>query len=451
MNRSADRVGLLFTRRQLVRLMIPLILEQLFAVTIGMADTMMVAGCGEAAVSGISVVDAINFLFITCFSALATGGAVICSQYLGKKESYNASRAAKQLMYVCLLFGVVFSVVIGLFHTPILRLVYGHLEPDVMESAVIYFVITGFSLPFLALYQAGAAIFRTMGNSKISLYASLLMNIINVGGNAVLILGFRLSVTGAAVATLASRVVGAALLLRLVVNPSLPVYVSDIFHPMLDRRTVGSILKVAVPSGLENSMFQVGKLLTQAVITGFGTAAISANAVAGTITNLVYVCGTGVGLSLITVVGQCVGARQFEQARRYTARLLFFAVGCTVTVGSILFFTAPLILSFFSISAEASADAILLIRSCVVAAAFMHETAFVLPNALRAAGDVRFTMLVSVISMWTTRVLLSYVFAYGLGLGVLSVWLAMYTDWLVRSLLFLFRFYSGKWKNRNLV
>ena len=451
MSEAISRSEPLFNKRQLTRLIVPLILEQLFGVTIGMADTVMVAGCGEAAVSGISVVDAINFLFITIFSALATGGAVICSQYLGKKEPENASRAAKQLLYVCLFFGLGFTAIITFLNTPILKLVYGHLEDDVMHNAVLYFVITGFSLPFLALYNAGAAIFRTMGNSKISLYASLLMNIINVGGNAILILGFDLSVIGAATATLVSRVVGAVLLLVLISNPTLIIHLSEITKPGLDRKTVGSILKVAIPSGLENGMFQIGKLLTQTVVTSFGTAAISSNAVASTIVNLVYVCGSGVGLALITVVGQCVGAREFDQARRYAGRLLILAMCCTTTVGTILFISAPWILSFFSISAGASEGAVMLIRTCAVAAALMHEPAFVLPNALRAAGDMRFTMLVSVISMWTMRVLLCYVFAYTFDLGVLGVWLAMYSDWVLRSILFLWRFWSGRWKNRNLV
>lgn len=451
MSEAGTRSAPLFSKKQLSKLIFPLILEQLFGVTIGMADTVMVAGCGEAAVSGISVVDAINFLFITIFSALATGGAVICSQYLGKREPENASRAAKQLLYVCLFFGLGVTLLIICLNTPILKLVYGHLDDDVMHNAVLYFVITGFSLPFLALYNAGAAIFRTMGNSKISLYASLLMNLINVGGNAILILGFDLSVIGAATATLASRVIGAILLLVLIANPSLVIHITEFTKPGLDRKTVGSILKVAIPSGLENGMFQIGKLLTQTVVTSFGTAAISSNAVAGTIVNLVYVCGGGVGLALITVVGQCVGAREFDQAKRYAGRLLLLAMCCTTTVGTILFISAPWILSFFSISAEASEGAVMLIRTCAVAAALMHEPAFVLPNALRAAGDMRFTMLVSVISMWTMRVLLCYVFAYTFDLGVLGVWLAMYSDWVLRSILFLWRFWSGRWKNRNLV
>lgn len=441
----------LFTGAQLRKLIIPLILEQLFAVTIGMADTVMVAGCGEAAVSGISVVDSINVLFITVFSALATGGAVICSQYLGKKDPSSASRAAKQLLYVCAAIGAVFAIVIALLRVPILRLVYGSLEADVMGAGATYFLITGFSLPFFAVYSACGAIFRTMGNSRISLFTSVIMNLINVGGNAIMILGLGMDVAGAAIATLLSRVIGCVIMVVLVVNPSQEIYVDHLFRPTFSWSVFSSILKVAIPSGLENGMFQVGKLLTQGIITTFGTAAISANAVAGTICNVIYICGSGVSLSMITVVGRCVGAREYDQAKRYTMKLIGSAILMTTGVSLPLFFAAPLILSFFAISPEASSEAIVLIRVACVAACFFHEASFVLPNALRASGDVRFTMTVSVVSMWTMRVLLSYVFAYAFHLGVLGVWLAMFSDWVLRSILFCWRFFSGKWRGKALV
>ncbi|MBR5868294.1 MAG: MATE family efflux transporter, partial [Clostridia bacterium] len=401
----------MFTGAQLRKLIIPLILEQLFAVTIGMADTMMVAGCGEAAVSGISVVDSINVLFVTVFSALATGGAVICSQYLGKKDPGSASRAAKQLLYVCAAIGGIFAVVIALLRVPILQLVYGSLEADVMANGALYFLITGFSLPFFAVYSACAAIFRTMGNSRVSLFTSVIMNLINVGGNAVMILGFDMGVAGAGTATLLARVVGCIIMLVLVVNPAQEIYVDHIFRPVFSRNIFSSILKVAIPSGLENGMFQVGKLLTQGIITTFGTAAISANAVAGTICNVIYICGSGVSLSMITVVGRCVGAREYDQAKRYTLKLIGSAALMTTCVSMSLFFAAPFILSFFAISPEASAEAIVLIQVACVVACFFHESSFVMPNSLRASGDVRFTMTVSVVSMWTMRVLLSYVLA----------------------------------------
>jgi len=441
----------MFSRSQLTRLIFPLILEQFFAVTIGMADTVMVAGCGEAAVSGISVVDSINFLFITVFSALATGGAVVCSQYLGKKEPHNASDAARQLLFICFYIGIAVALLIAFLRGPILKLVYGHLDDDVMENAMRYFFITGFSLPFLAIYNAGAAIFRTMGNSKISLFASVIMNIINVGGNAVLILGFNLSVTGAAIATLASRVVGALMLLILVSNPSLLIHIPRKPDLHLSRSMVRAILKVAIPSGVENGMFQVGKLLTQSIVTSFGTPAISANAVAGTIANLLYVCGGGVGLGLITVVGQCVGAREYDQAKHYTKKLLSVAISMSMTAGAIVFILSPIILRYFDISESASSQALWMLRTAAVAAGLLHDVSFVLPNGLRAAGDVKFTMYVSAVSMWVMRVLCSYVFAVLCHLGALGVWLAMYSDWLLRSVLFVIRFISGKWRNRNVV
>lgn len=442
---------MLFSNKYLFKLIIPLVFEQLLAVAIGMVDTVMVSGVGEAAVSGISISDAINFLFITIFSALATGGAVICAQYIGKNDEKSASDSAKQVLYVSLIISVVFALICAFFRVPILRLIYGDIEADVMSNASVYFLMTAISFPALALYSAAAAIFRAMGNSKISLYASVIMNIVNFGVCAVTILGFKWGAAGAGLAALAARCFGAVFLLILIVNPTLKIHVERIFKPELNWDNIKRFLKVGIPSGIENSMFQIGKLLTQGIITTFGTAAIAANAVAGSIANILYICGTAISLAMITVVGACIGAGDEKQAKYYTFKLIGIAFAASVMMGVSVYIFAPSIVTLFNLSGTASVLAVRLIRLSAVAAALMHELAFSLPNALRATGDVKHTMIVSVASMWIMRVVMSYVLAYYFKLGVMGVWIAMFSDWLIRSIFFAIRFLSGKWKNRALV
>ena len=313
---------MLFSRKDLVRIIIPLMIEQLLAVTIGIIDSMMVASVGEAAVSGVSLVDTINILLINIFSALATGGAVISSQFLGRRDYDAACSAAKQLMYVVFSLAFILMSVALIFRSPLLHLIFGAIEADVMVSAKTYFLYSAISYPFLALYNSAAAIFRAMGNSKISMRASFLMNIINVIGNAILIYIFDLGVAGAAIATLFSRMVGAAIMLLLVHDKENPIFIEKLFHFRPNFKIIKSILGIGVPSGMENGMFQFGKLLTQSLIASFGTAAIAANAAASALANLQYISGTAVSLSMITIVGRCIGAEDVKQARYYTVRLL---------------------------------------------------------------------------------------------------------------------------------
>lgn len=441
----------LFTREELKKLIIPLILEQLLAISIGMSDTLMVSACGEAAVSGVSLVDSISVLLIQILSALATGGAVVCSQYLGKKMPEKARLSAGQLMFIMLVVSVTVMVAVLFSSEFLLRTIFGQIEADVMENARVYFLVTALSYPFLGVYNAGAALFRSMGNSKISMYTSLVMNIINIAGNALLIFGFGLGVLGAALSTLVSRTISALVMAVLLCKKDNPLCIASLacLRPQWD--VISRILKIGIPSGVENGMFQIGKLLVSSLTATFGTAAIAANAVANSIAGFANIPGNAIGLAMVTVIGRCIGAGEKEQARNYSRKLLTIAyIGMFLTNLAVFVGVKPLV-SCFSLSAEAHGIAVQLLRTFAVCAILIWPLSFALPNTLRAAGDAKYTMAVSVFSMWVFRVFSSYFFAGTLGLGVLGVWIGMYVDWLFRSILFVIRYLHGKWLNKRVV
>lgn len=436
---------MLFTRRDLTALIIPLIIEQLLAITIGMADTMMVASVGEAAVSAVSLVDSINILLINIFSALATGGAVIASQYLGRNDEGTACLAAKQLTYVVTALSGLFMLFSIVFRTSLLRLLFGAIDEEVMEGAKIYFLLSAISYPFLGLYNAGAALFRAMGNSKVSMLTSILMNGLNIIGNAILIFVFHMGVTGAATATLASRIIGAVLMGVLICNKKNPIHIDAIFKYRPDFTLVKNILRIGIPNGLENGMFQLGRLLVQSLIASFGTAAIAANAVGNNLTSMQTLPGTAIGLAIITVVGRCIGAKSKEQAKRYTVMLMALTHICVLITSLTIAALAKPLISLYGLSGETSNIAFELIMLYSVTCVIFWPPSFALPNSFRAASDARYPMIISIISMWTCRIGLSYVFGGWMGMGVLGVWIAMVCDWIFRGIFFVVRYFRGKW------
>lgn len=442
---------MLFSKDDLKKLLIPLLLEQTLAVTIGMADTVMVASCGEASVSGVSLVDSINVLLIMVFSALATGGAVVTSQCLGKKDLKQATAAAKQLFYVVLMASLAIMALCLALRYPLLSLLFGSIEADVMNAAQVYFLLSALSYPFLAMYNASAALLRAQGNAKATLYTSIVMNVVNVAGNAVLIFGFGLGVAGAGIATLVSRMLGAVAVQRALKSPActLP---SPVLHVWEWRpELIHKILAVGVPNGLENGFFQLGKLLLVRMISTFGTASIAANAVGNTMGTIHCLPGNAIGLAMITVVGQCVGAKEYGQARHYTRLLLKLAYLCMGTLNVVILLCNGIVTKPFNLSPEADALARQVVFIHGAGAALIWPLSFVLPNSLRAAGDARFTMLVSSFSMVMFRIAFGYLLAIPFGLGVVGVWLAMQIDWVFRIACFLVRFHGHKWETKALV
>jgi len=436
----------MFTKKDLYKLIIPLIMEQMLLVTVGMADSMMVASAGEAAVSGVSLVDAINVLLIGLFAALATGGAVVSAQFLGHKEHKNACKAAEQLVLITTVLSLIIMVVSLICRNSILKILFNNVDVDVMANAQTYFFYSVLSYPFIAIYNACSALFRSMNNSKVSLATSFLMNLINIVGNAILIFGFDMGVAGAAISTLVSRMVAAMIMYILLRNPKQKIHIGRSLHVQIDRMMIKRILRIGVPNGLENSVFQIGKILVQGLVAGFGTAAITANAVAGSVGGLATLPGNAIGLALITVVGQCVGAGDYNSVKRYTFKLIKIAYVIMGVLNILIIVLCPFILKLYHLSDETTMITAQLLIYYSIVCMVIWPTSFALPNALRAAGDVKFTMMISIISMWVWRIGFSYVLAKYCGLGVLGVWIAMTIDWLFRSICFVSRFLKAKYK-----
>ena len=442
----------LFTRKQLIALLLPLIAEQALSVTIGLADTLMVSSVGEAAVSGVSLVDSFNVLMIQLLSALATGGAVVASQYIGHREPKNAKAAAAQILFIMISLSAVVAAVVAVGRHGILRGIFGSIDADVMRYAETYFLLSALSYPFIGLYNAGAALFRAQGNSKISMLSSLVMNVINIGGNAVLIYGFGMGVLGAALASLVSRAVSCLVVLWLLQRPACPLRVDGLRALAPDGGLIRRILRVGIPAGIENGMFQIGKLSVSSLTSTLGTAAIAANAVANTTTTFLNIPANAVGMAALTVVGQCLGAGEKEQAVYYSRRLLLTAYcGAWVMNLSAFLFANRFAISLFNLSPEAQTMALQVMVWFNFVSLFFWPSSFTLPNILRAAGDAAFTMTVSVISMWVFRVAFCYLMVLKFHCGLLFIWLGMFLDWAMRSLFFCVRFVRGRWMEQKVI
>ena len=436
---------LLFSGNDLKKLIIPLVFEQTLAITVGMADTMMIASAGEAAVSGVSLVDMINMLIFSVLSALATGGAVVTSQFIGAKQREQACHSAKQLLYTAIAGGMVFMMVVLLVREPLLRLFFGSIEADVMENALIYMVISALSFPFLAVYNACAALFRSMENAQITLKVSILMNVMNIVGNAVCIFGLNMGVAGVAIPSLVSRAAAGIILYVLLKNPDNLVYfVKETFQIQWDM--VQRILYIGIPSGIENGLFQLGRVLVVSIISGFGTIQIAANGVANNLDAMGCIAGQAMSLAMITVIGQCVGAQDEKQIRHYAKKLLLITYVMTAAICSAILLGLNPILSLYGLSSETTRLAWILVMIHDGFAMLLWPIAFVLPNMLRACNDVRFTMVVSIFSMFAFRIGFSYVFGIRMEMGAIGVWIAMVMDWIFRASLFVWRYQSGYWK-----
>ena len=452
MSTTQKPINPLFTRQALVALLLPLIAEQALSVTIGLADTLMVSSVGEAAVSGVSLVDSFNTLMIQVISALATGGAVVTSQYIGHREPKNAKAAAAQILFVLASFSLVVAAVVVVGRHAILRGIFGSIDADVMRYAETYFLLSALSYPFIGLYNAGAALFRAQGNSKISMLSSLVMNVINIGGNAVLIFGFGMGVLGAALASLVSRAVSCLVVLYLLQKPACPLRVDGLRALAPDGGLIRRILRVGIPAGIENGMFQIGKLSVSSLTSTLGTAAIAANAVANTTTTFLNIPANAVGMAALTVVGQCLGAGEKEQAVYYSRRLLLTAYcGAWVMNLSAFLFANRFAISLFNLSPEAQTMALQVMVWFNFVSLFFWPSSFTLPNILRAAGDARFTMAVSILSMWVFRVGFCYVMVLGFHGRLLSIWMGMFLDWVFRSLCFFVRFARGRWMEQSVI
>lgn len=446
-----DTKNRFFSNADLCKLIVPLIIDQFLQAFVGLADSIMVASVGEAAVSGVSLIDTIMVLILNIFTALATGGAVIAGQFLGKKRDEMACKSTNQLISFTLKASLIIMLLYYLGRNFITHVVFGKIEADVMYNCNVYMMIVFASIPMTALYNAGAAIYRAMGNSAVAMKISMLMNAINLGGNALLIFVFHRGVEGVAIPTLVSRTVACVIMMFLMNNQKHTLHLYHPFSFKTDWGLLKKILYIGVPNGLENSMFQLGKILVLSIVTSFGTASIAANAVSNNVATFAILPGMSVGFAILTVGAQCVGAGDYEQVRYYTKKLMKIVYVSLFAANILVVLAVPYIIKIYGLSAEASqyAHKILIYHS--ICAVTIWPLSFSLPNTLRAAADVTYTMILSIISMWIFRIGFSVVLGVYCHMGVFGVWVAMTIDWLFRAVCFSIRYLRGKWKHAALV
>lgn len=441
----------MFTRRQIISLLVPLMLEQVLSGLMGIADTMMVTSVGDAAISAVSSVDSINTLVFQLLSALAAGGVIVCAQYLGRNELKRANEAAQQVLIVSVGLAAAVTAICVLFRRPLLNLIFGRVEDSVMEQAVNYFLITALSYPFMAAQQTAAAAFRAAGHSAPPMAVAAVANLINVAGNAVMIFGLEMGVVGAALATTVSRIMSAVVLLILMRNEGRPISFRNYRSIRFDRALAATILRVGVPTGVENSMFQLGKLVVQSTVSTLGTAAMAAQAMTHILDLVECMPSQAIGVGLLTVAGQCMGAGRADEARRYTKQFCIISEVTLVAMSVLVISFTPFITRAAGMTAESAALTIDLLRIITVVKCLIWTLAFTLPNGMRAAGDVRFSATVSALSMWIFRVCGSWVLCRAFGVGLIGVWIAWFCDWGCRLIFYILRYRSGKWLNQRVL
>ena len=431
---SKKKINYLFSNSDLRKLIGPLIVEQLLLIVVGLVDSIMVASVGESAVSAVSLVDTIMVLVTQVFTALGTGGAVVAGQFLGQKNEKKSCEASDQLMLFLLVSSIGVMILGYLLKYFILHKVFGTLEADVMGFANIYLLIVFLSIPAIAIYNGAAALFRAMGNSKITMKISILMNSVNFVGNAILIYGLKMGVVGAAIPTVFSRYLAAV------------IHISEKMCFKFDGSMIKRILYIGIPNGLENSMFQLGKIVVLNLVASFGTASIAANAVSNCLALFQIVPGMAIGQADLAVVSQCVGADDEYQTRYYTKKMMKLSYIGIIITNVIIFLGLNLILDIYNLPEGTAQMTREIIIYHGIMAMLIWPLSFMIANTLRASNDVKFCMLVCIFSMWIFRIGFSYIVGKYMGLGVFGVWVAMTIDWAVRSVFFVWRYLSGKWK-----
>ena len=442
----------MFSNRALVTLSVPIVIDAVLSIFTGMVDTAMVSSAGEAAVGAISLVDQLFLLFVMTFSAIASGGVVITAQYIGSQNIEKAKSSANQLLYAATFMALLITVSTIGFIPQILRLIYGSLEDAVFQNAQEYFFYILLGMPFLAIASSCTALLRTMSRSKLAMLLALGANVLNIIGNAILIYGFKLGAAGAAIATTFSRIVWAVATMYFMHRKQLPVHFEKLLRFRFDFDVMGRVLRVGVANGLESGLFQVGKLLVASLVSSFGTIAIAANSVANTLCNIGWTIVGSIGTVLLTVVGQCVGAGETEQARAYTKKLLKLGHLLVFGLFGSVFLLRNQLVSLFNFGDEAREAAAYYTGIGAALTIFaLYGNAFLPVSAFRAAGDVRYTVVMAVSTMFLFRVALSYLLNAVTDWALLCVWLGMFTDWVCRGILNTVHFRKGTWLQKKLI
>lgn len=446
-----DRKHMMFSNKQLLTLLLPIMVEQLLNSFMGMADTMMVSNVGSAAISAVSLVDSINVLVIQVFTALGAGAAIICSQYLGRGDRESSNEAARQVTLSVLTISTVLSVICVVFRGSLLHLIFGQVEKAVMDNSVIYFLLTAISFPFIALFDAGGAFYRAAGNSRFPMMISVLSNGLNIAGNAVLIFGLKIGVEGAALSTLFSRIFCAVVIFWNLRKPDQVIVVNHYLKIRPNFPLIGKILSIGLPSGIENGMFQFGKLAIQSSVSTLGTAAIAAQAMTIILENLNGIGAIGIGIGLMTVVGQCIGAGKVEEARYYMVKLCGYAEIVILISCAVVFLLTKPVTFLAGMEAESASLCMEMIIAITIVKPIVWVLAFIPAYGMRAAGDVKFSMILSSLTMWFCRVALCVYLIRSCGFGPMAVWIGMFADWTLRAIAFSVRYLSGRWSRIHVI
>ena len=441
----------MFSNRMICSLLIPVVLEQLLNSIMGTADTMMVSNVGSAAISAVSLVDSINVLVIQAFSALAAGGAIVCAQYIGQRNKEKANESARQVLFIITAISAAVSLICLVFQKPLLRLIFGSVEAEVMRASETYFFYTALSFPFIAAYDSAASIFRAQDNTKGPMLISMISNVMNIAGNAVMIWGFHMGVAGAALSTLISRVFCAVVVLIQLRKDRQEIVVRDYIRIRPNWSMIKRILGIGIPSGVENSMFQLGKLAIQSTVSTLGTAAIAAQAMTNILENLNGIAAIGVGVGLMTIVGQCLGAGRQDEAVYYIKKLCVIAeVIIIISCLGVFALTKPITI-LGGMEKESADMCFHMMMWITIVKPLVWIMAFIPGYGLRAAGDVKFSMITSCCTMWVCRFCLCVFLIRRLGFGPMGVWIGMFADWTVRSIIFTWRFHSRKWLQHKVI
>ena len=443
----------MFSNRLICSLLIPVVLEQLLNSIMGTADTMMVSNVGSPAISAVSLVDSINVLVIQAFSALAAGGAIVCAQYIGQKNKEKANESARQVLFIITAISVAVSLICLVFQKPLLRLIFGSVEPAVMSASETYFFYTALSFPFIAAYDSAASIFRAQDNTKGPMIISMISNVMNIAGNAVMIWVFHMGVAGAALSTLISRIFCAVVVIIQLrkEKEGQEIVVRDYFEIRPDWSMIRRILGLGIPSGVENSMFQLGKLAIQSTVSTLGTAAIAAQAMTNILENLNGIAAIGVGVGLMTIVGQCLGAGRKDEAVYYIKKLCVIAeVIIIISCLGVFALTKPITI-LGGMEKESADMCFHMVMWITIVKPLVWIMAFIPGYGLRAAGDVKFSMIVSCCTMWACRFCLCVFLIRVMGFGPMGVWIGMFADWTLRGIIFTWRFHSRKWLQHKVI
>ena len=443
--------GYIYSNRALLALFIPLLIEYALEFFVGLADSIMVASLGEAAISGVSLVDFLVQLLIFSFSALATGGAVVAGQYLGDKQIENAQNSATQLVWFSTILSTVLMILVIILRQFLIGILFGQIDAEVWHNADVYLYIVALSIPFLAIYNVGAAIFRTTNNARLPMRILLICDVLNVIGNAICIYYLGWDVKGVAIPTVISRFLAAILIMHFAVDENYKLHIKKTFKHKFDFYILRKVLNVGIPYGVENGLFQLGRVLVLSIVSTFGTMAIAANSVGYAIGIFSVLPGFAINLGLTAIISNCVGANDYEQARYYNKKCLIIVIISHIVINLIIFAGLPLILGIYNLSAQTAAMATEMIIWHGIFAIIIWPFSFTIPATFRGAGDSKSVMYISLIVMFACRIGLSYVIAEWMGIGVFGTWIAMFIDWYVRAGIHIYRYFSNKWTEYRVV